>query len=68
MTHHRKLSTVGAVYHLEPKPLNTNVNMNAVATYDGSRKMGNLRRENAAAIVTVIELKSVGNLSLYFTF
>ena len=27
LTHHRKLLTVGAVYHLEPKPLNTNVNM-----------------------------------------
>ena len=33
-------------------------------TYDGSRKVENLRRENAAAI----ELKIVGNLSLYFNF
>ena len=33
-------------------------------TYDGSRKVENLRRENAAAI----ELKIVGNFSLYFNF
>jgi hypothetical protein len=42
--------------------------LNAVATYDGSRKVGNVKRENTAAIATVIELKSVGNVSLYFTF
>jgi hypothetical protein len=27
LTHHRNLLSVGAVYHLEQKPLNTNVNM-----------------------------------------
>jgi hypothetical protein len=37
-------------------------------TYDGSMKVRHLRRENAAASATVIELKSVGNLSLYFNY
>jgi hypothetical protein len=31
-------------------------------------RTAHLRQENAAAIATVIELKNVGNLSLYFTF
>jgi hypothetical protein len=31
-------------------------------------KVSNLRRENTAATATVIELKSVGNLSLYFNY
>ncbi|VDI39221.1 Hypothetical predicted protein [Mytilus galloprovincialis] len=48
--HHygRRELSVGSNYHLEAEPLNK-YDSNAVAIYDGSRKVGNLKREYAAA-------------------
>jgi len=40
---------------LEPEPLNK-YDMNAVAIYDNPRKLGNLKRNNAADIATVMKL------------
>ena len=55
--HHygRRELSVGAIYHLEPEPFNK-YDKNAVAIYDGPRKVGNLKRENAAAIARVMKL------------
>ncbi|VDH94362.1 Hypothetical predicted protein, partial [Mytilus galloprovincialis] len=50
----RKLS-VGSNCHLEAEPLNK-YDSNAVAIYDGPRKVGNLKREYAAAISSVIKI------------
>ena len=39
---------------MEPEPLNKN-DMSAVAIYDNPWKLGNLKRDNAAAIATVMK-------------
>lgn len=47
--------SVGAVYRLESEPLNP-YDKNAVAIFDGPRKVGNLMRDSAAVVATVMRL------------
>ncbi|VDI67428.1 Hypothetical predicted protein [Mytilus galloprovincialis] len=55
--HHygRRELSVGSNYHLEAEPLNK-YDSNAVAIYDGSRKVGNLKKEYAEVISSVMKL------------
>ena len=65
--YHCKFLTVGAVYHLEPEQLNTNVNMECSCNLRWFQESRKFRARKCTAIATVMKpnlTKSKFNLNL----